>query len=346
MSAAPILEVRDLRVDFMAGDHRVQAVRGVDFAIPTGGTLGIVGESGSGKSITMRAVLGLLPGNARVAGSVRFCGEELIGATPQRLRAIRGARIGMIFQDPMTALNPLHTIGAQIVEAIRIHDHAISQRAARDRTVELLNLVAIPFPERRIDQYPHEFSGGMRQRVVIAIAVANNPELLIADEPTTALDVTVQAQILDVLARLQKERGVSLALITHDLGVVAGVADQVAVMYGGRIVERSAAAEIFYRSKHPYTRGLLGATPTVDKPVARLAAIDGAPPSLATRPSGCAFRPRCPLATPRCAAEDPPMRAVGASFTACHHAELLSASFSPNAQPPNSQPTGGPRAAR
>ena len=212
------------------------------------------------------------------------------------LRALRGKRIGMIFQDPMTALNPVITIGEQIVEAIRIHDRAISHQKALARAVELLELVAIPFPERRVRQYPHEFSGGMRQRAVIAMAMANGPELLIADEPTTALDVTVQAQILDVLARLRVERGVSLALITHDLGVVAGMADHLAVMYAGRVVERGPVNEVFYRPRHPYTRGLLAATPRIEGEVVRLRAIEGSPPSMARRPSGCAFHPRCPLA--------------------------------------------------
>ena len=247
MSAPPILEVRDLEVFFATSHGSVEAVRGVDLTLAAGDVLGIVGESGSGKSVTMRAVLGLLPPTARIRGSVRFHGQELLGRSRRLLRALRGKRIGMIFQDPMTALNPVITIGEQIVEAIRIHDRAISHQKALARAVELLELVAIPFPERRVRQYPHEFSGGMRQRAVIAMAMANGPELLIADEPTTALDVTVQAQILDVLARLRVERGVSLALITHDLGVVAGMADHLAVMYAGRVVERGPVNEVFYR---------------------------------------------------------------------------------------------------
>ena len=323
MSAPPILEVRDLEVIFATSHGSVEAVRGVDLTLAAGDVLGIVGESGSGKSVTMRAVLGLLPPTARIRGSVRFHGQELLGRSRRVLRALRGKRIGMIFQDPMTALNPVITIGEQIVEAIRIHDRAVSHQKALARAVELLELVAIPFPERRVRQYPHEFSGGMRQRAVIAMAMANGPELLIADEPTTALDVTVQAQILDVLARLRVERGVSLALITHDLGVVAGMADHLAVMYAGRVVERGPVNEVFYRPRHPYTRGLLAATPRIEGEVARLRAIEGSPPSMARRPSGCAFHPRCPLADARCAAEEPLLREVDGAFAACHYAEAM-----------------------
>ena len=324
MSAAPILEVRDLEVFFATSHGSVEAVRGVDLTLAAGDVLGIVGESGSGKSVTMRAVLGLLPPTARIRGSVRFHGQELLGRSRRLLRALRGKRIGMIFQDPMTALNPVITIGEQIVEAIRIHDRAISHSKALARAVELLELVAIPFPERRVRQYPHEFSGGMRQRAVIAMAMANGPELLIADEPTTALDVTVQAQILDVLARLRVERGVSLALITHDLGVVAGMADHIAVMYAGRVVERGPVNEVFYRPRHPYTRGLLAATPRIEGEVVRLRAIEGSPPSLARRPSGCAFHPRCPLADGRrCVTEEPVLREVDGAFAACHYAEAM-----------------------
>jgi len=320
VSARPILEVRNLEVAFATSAGGIEAVRGVDLTVLPGEVLGIVGESGSGKSVTMRAVLGLLPPTAQVRGSVRFHGEELLGRSERRLRDLRGRRIGMIFQDPMTALNPVLTIGDQITEAIRIHDRRIGSAKARERALELLTLVAIPFPERRLRQYPHEFSGGMRQRAVIAIAMANRPELLIADEPTTALDVTVQAQILDVLARLRIEAGVSLALITHDLGVVAGMADHLAVMYAGRVVERGPVNEIFYRPRHPYTRGLLAATPRIEGDVLRLRAIEGSPPSMARRPSGCAFHPRCPLADARCAAEEPVLREVDGAFAACHHA--------------------------
>jgi len=323
MSTNPILEVRDLEVVFATAGGPVEAVRGVDLTLASGGVLGIVGESGSGKSVTMRAVLGLLPPTARIRGSVRFHSEELLGSSNRRLRQLRGQRIGMIFQDPMTALNPVITIGEQIVEAIRIHDRRIGHDQAMARAVELLELVAIPFPERRVRQYPHEFSGGMRQRAVIAMAMANRPELLIADEPTTALDVTVQAQILDVLARLRVERGVSLALITHDLGVVAGVADHVAVMYAGRVAERGPVNEVFYRPSHPYTRGLLAATPRVEGDVVRLRTIDGAPPSLARRPTGCAFHPRCQLADVRCASEEPKLREIDGGHAACHHAVAM-----------------------
>ncbi|MFO1058232.1 MAG: ABC transporter ATP-binding protein [Dongiaceae bacterium] len=322
--ARAILEVGDLRVDFVSGGERLAAVRGVDLRLAPGEVLGIVGESGSGKSVAMRAVLGLLPPAARVAGSVRFHGEEILGSPERVMRRLRGRRIGLIFQDPMSALNPVITIGDQLVEAMRIHDRRLTRRRARERAVELLELVAIPFPERRLAQYPHEFSGGMRQRAVIAIAMANGPELLIADEPTTALDVTVQAQILEVLARLRAERGVSLVLVTHDLGVVAGMADSLAVMYAGRVVEQGGVEAVFYRPQHPYTRGLLAATPRIEGGIDRLAAIEGAPPSLAGRPPGCAFHPRCPQADARCAAEEPALRPLGGAAVACHHAAAAS----------------------
>ena len=319
----PLLEVRGLSVRFRTPAGPIDAVRGVDLDVAGKGILGLVGESGSGKSITLRAVMGLLPPTAEVTGSVKFRGEELVGRSQRRLQAIRGARMAMIFQDPMSALNPVLTIGQQIVEAIRIHDAAIARSAARRRTIELLEMVAIPFPERRIDQYPHEYSGGMRQRAMIAMAMANNPELLIADEPTTALDVTVQAQIIDMLQRLREEHGIGLVLITHDLGVVAGMAESVAVMYGGRIVERGTVDDVFYGSRHPYTRGLLASLPRLEEKLARLTAIDGAPPRLARRPPGCSFHPRCRLADERCRTEEPALRRVDAVETACHLAERL-----------------------
>jgi oligopeptide/dipeptide ABC transporter ATP-binding protein len=272
----------------------------------------------------MMALLQLLPAQATVTGSARFQGRELVGMAPRDIRRIRGRDIGCIFQDPLSAFNPVVTIGAQIVEAIRLHDGGISRRAALNRAVELLASVAIPEPERRARQYPHEFSGGMRQRAMIAMALANDPALLIADEPTTALDVTVQAQILDLLRGLARERGIGMVLITHDLGVVAGMARDIAVMYGGRIVETGTAEDIFYRTAHPYTRGLIAAMPKLDRIGETLIAIEGTPPSIYTRPAGCSFAPRCPMAQEQCRATDPALRTVGATQIACLRAEEIS----------------------
>jgi oligopeptide/dipeptide ABC transporter ATP-binding protein len=259
----------------------------------------------------------------QVTGSIRFAGMELAGRPQKELARLRGARIGMIFQDPMTALNPVLTIGAQIAEAIRIHDATVSSKRAAERAVEMLRLVAIPYPERRALQYPHELSGGMRQRAMIAMAMANEPELLIADEPTTALDVTVQAQIIELLRRLQASHRMGLVLISHDLGIVAGTADRVAIMYAGRIVERGGVEDIFDRPRHPYTRGLLASLPKIDNTTARLTAIEGAPPSLAARPSGCAFHPRCRHAAAICIAQEPVLRDVAGVDVACHLAESI-----------------------
>jgi oligopeptide/dipeptide ABC transporter ATP-binding protein len=320
---APLLEVRGLEVTFAGARGRLKAIRGVDLAVQSSETLGLVGESGCGKSVTMLAVMGLLPPSVQIRGSIRFRGAELAGRPQKELAKLRGASIGMIFQDPMTALNPVLTIGAQIAEAIRIHDAAVSARKAAERAVDMLKLVAIPFPERRALQYPHELSGGMRQRAMIAMAMANEPELLIADEPTTALDVTVQAQIIELLRRLQATHRMGLVLISHDLGIVAGTADRVAIMYAGRIVERGAVEDIFERPRHPYTRGLLASLPKIDNQTVRLTAIEGAPPSLAARPSGCAFHPRCRHAVERCAAEEPVLRDVAGAAVACHLAESL-----------------------
>jgi oligopeptide/dipeptide ABC transporter ATP-binding protein len=321
MSGAPLLQVRDLAVSFPGPDRqRFHAVSGVDLDVSDRDVLGVVGESGSGKSVTMLGILGLLPRSAVVTGSARFRGQELLGMAPQALQAIRGARIGMIFQDPLTALNPVLRVGEQIVEAIRIH-RDLSRRAAMARAVDLLELVSIPQPRERTQQYPHEFSGGMRQRAMIAMAVANEPDLLIADEPTTALDVTVQAQILEVLEELRTRLGIGLILITHDLGVVAGTADTVAVMYAGRVVERGGVDAIFDDPRHPYTRGLLAALPKLDAGDAPLVGIEGRPPSLRKPPSGCAFHPRCPLAEARCRVERPALRHVGPTWCACHLAE-------------------------
>jgi peptide/nickel transport system ATP-binding protein len=277
----------------------------------------------------MLAAMGLAPPTAKVAGSVRFRGEELVGAPSRRLRALRGEKLAMIFQDPLTALNPVLTVGDQIAETIRIHHSDVSRGRAHQRAVELLRLVSVPEPERRISQYPHEFSGGMRQRAMIAMAVANQPEILIADEPTTALDVTVQAQILEVLKRLRERLGLGVVLITHDLGVVAGAADHVAVMYGGRIVETGAVDDVFYRTRHPYTRGLLASLPTIEGSMQKLTPIPGNPPSLAARPSGCPFHPRCPHARPLCETTEPLLRPVGSVLAACHFAEEIAASLLP-----------------
>ena len=323
MSAAPLLEVTDLRVEFRTRGGVLPAVRGVSLRLEAGQTLGIVGESGSGKSVAMMAAMGLLPPSAHVTGSVRLAGRELLGLGPRELQAVRGARMAMIFQDPMSALNPVMTVGAQIVEAIRLHNRDLPARAALERAVELLATVSIPQPRDRVRQYPHEFSGGMRQRVMIAMAVANQPDLLIADEPTTALDVTVQAQILDMLTRLREELGIGLVLITHDLGVVAGCADAVAVMYAGRVVETAGTDDLFYRTRHPYTIGLLGAVPRVEGEFSPLVPVEGAPPTLSRLPAGCAFHPRCGWAVPRCRSEVPELRAVGAVRSACHRAEDL-----------------------
>jgi oligopeptide/dipeptide ABC transporter ATP-binding protein len=320
---APLLEIRDLRAAFPGLSGPVEAVRGVDFTLEAGEVLGIVGESGSGKSVAMMALLQLLPTQATVAGSARFQGRELIGMDRRDIGRIRGRDIGCIFQDPLSAFNPVVTIGAQIVEAIRLHDNRISRRAAMTRAVELLASVSIPEPDRRAHQYPHEFSGGMRQRAMIAMALANDPALLIADEPTTALDVTVQAQILDLLQDLARDRGIGMVLITHDLGVVAGMARDIAVMYGGRIVETGTAEDIFYRTAHPYTRGLIDAMPKLDRIGETLTPIEGTPPSIFNRPPGCSFAPRCKLAQDACRKNDPALRKVGATWTACLRAEEI-----------------------
>jgi peptide/nickel transport system ATP-binding protein len=292
------LEVRDLRVNFATDDGLVKAVDGVSFNLERGQTLGIVGESGSGKSVTSLAILGLhrTRKNARVGGEIWLDGEELIGADAEHVRHLRGGKMAMIFQDPLSAMHPYFSVGAQIVEAYRVHNGG-SKRAAKERAVELLDRVGIPQARKRVDDYPHQFSGGMRQRAMIAMALVNNPKLLIADEPTTALDVTVQAQILDLIRDLQAEFGSAVIMITHDLGVVAELADDILVMYGGKCVERGVAQDVFRRPEHPYTWGLLGSMPRMDRDVRdRLNPIKGAPPSLINLPSGCAFHPRCPYA--------------------------------------------------
>jgi oligopeptide/dipeptide ABC transporter ATP-binding protein len=296
-----LLSVEDLRVRFDTDDGVVKAVDGVSYSIEKGKTLGIVGESGSGKSVANLSILGLTRAdNAEITGRVMFDGLDLVTLDDEPLREVRGNRIAMIFQDPLSSLHPFYKVGKQIVEAIQVH-HEVSEDEARERAVELFGLVGIPDPQRRIDEYPHEFSGGMRQRAMIAMALANDPEVLIADEPTTALDVTTQAQILKLIERLQDEFGMAVIMITHDLGVIAEVADDVLVMYGGRIVESGPLEEIFYNSQHPYTWGLLGSLTRIDRTrEQRLAQITGQPPSLISPPEGCHFRPRCPHEFAKC----------------------------------------------
>ncbi|WP_370346141.1 dipeptide ABC transporter ATP-binding protein [Catenulispora sp. MAP5-51] len=316
------LQVRDLTVSFRGEAGLVEAVRGVSYDVHPGEVLGIVGESGSGKSVTSTAILGLLPGNATVTGSVLLNGRELLGLEDDQMAKIRGQEIAMIFQDPLSALTPVFTIGAQIAEAVRIHND-VSKAQARERAVELLDVVGIPDPRRRVDSFPHEFSGGMRQRAMIAMAIANGPEVIIADEPTTALDVTVQAQILDVLGRAKDLTGAAIVLITHDLGVVAGFADRVMVMYAGRPVETGAVDEIYRSPRMPYTIGLLGSIPRVDVGASdrsALTPIAGAPPSMADLAAGCPFRPRCPIAVPACSESEPELRSPNADShaSACH----------------------------
>src|SRR3954467_10236127 len=299
-----LLEVRDLRTHFRTDDGIVKAVDGVSFTVEKGQTLGIVGESGSGKSVTCLTIMGLnAKRNTITTGEALFKGEDLLSMSSRKLRQLRGNDIAMIFQDPMTSLNPVHSIGRQLVEAIQLHQD-VSTKVARARAVELLKAVGIPRAERRTDDYPHQFSGGMRQRVMIAMALANDPDILIADEPTTALDVTIQAQILELIARLKDEFASAVILITHDLGVVAGIADRIGVMYAGRIVEFGGRRDLFYDPQHPYTWGLLGSIPRLDRPKAeRLHSIAGMPPSLIDPPAGCRFRPRCPHAFDRCETE-------------------------------------------
>ena len=316
----PVLQIRDLKVTFSTPLGPLTAVRGVDLDVSAGEMVAVVGESGSGKSVSFLAAMGLLPKSATVEGSVLLDGQQLVGASAKTLRAVRGQLMSMIFQDPLSALNPVHRIGDQIAEMLQAHQ-ALSNKAAHARAVDLLEIVGIPQPGDRALQYPHEFSGGMRQRVVIAIAIANSPKVLIADEPTTALDVTVQAQILEVIQKVQKQFGTAVVLITHDLGVVARVCEQVNVMYAGRVVEQASISEIFDRPTHPYTRGLLASLPQAG--IDRLSPINGFPPNMLRPPSGCAFRTRCPHAGDQCAGELPNLRNVGGSRSACVRAEEL-----------------------
>ncbi len=320
-----LLEVDNLTVSFPTEDGLVSAVRGVSYELRRGESLGIVGESGSGKSVSSMALLGLLPKTAKITGSARYKGAEILGRTEKQYTALRGKEISMIFQDPLTSLNPVYSVGFQIAEAVLAHND-VSKHAARDRAVELLELVGIPNAKQRIDNYPHELSGGMRQRVVIAIAMANNPDVIIADEPTTALDVTVQAQVLEALEAARAETGAALVLITHDLGVIAGHADRICVMYAGKLVEKGHVEEVFYRPRMPYTLGLLGSLPRVDSTAShRLTPIVGAPPSLVNLPVGCPFTPRCPLSTDLCDQSEPALVSTGQPdhVAACHYHERL-----------------------
>ena len=316
-----LLEVRDLHVSFPTEDGLVKAVQGVSFAIEPGQTLGIVGESGSGKSVSTQTILGLTRG-ARITGEALLEGRDLLTMKPDELRAVRGAKIAMIFQDPLSSLHPQYKVGWQIIEMIRAHEE-MPKAQARERAIELLKLVGIPQPDRRVDEYPHQFSGGMRQRAMIAMALALNPAVLIADEPTTALDVTVQAQILDLIEKVQAEFGTAVIMITHDLGVVAELADEVLVMYAGKPVEVSDRRTIYYRPHHPYTKGLLESIPSsaAIEEGSRLKPIKGAPPSLINLPSGCSFHPRCPYVMDVCLTDVPPLYPVGGEVlhnSACH----------------------------
>jgi peptide/nickel transport system ATP-binding protein len=305
-----LLDVKDLKTYFRTDDGIVKAVDGVSFQVEKGKTLGIVGESGCGKSVTCLTIMGLNNRKTTISsGEAMWKGENLIGMSPKKLRDIRGNEIAMIFQDPMTSLNPVHKIGAQLTEAIHLHQD-VTKAAARARALELLKAVGIPRADQRIDDYPHQFSGGMRQRVMIAMALVNNPDLLIADEPTTALDVTTQAQILDLMRRLQSEFGSAIIMITHDLGVVAEVADDVVVMYAARIQEEGEVHDLFQRPNHPYTWGLLGSLPRLHQDVERLVQISGQPPSLLFPPRGCRFHPRCPYVMPVCKETEPELDAV------------------------------------
>ena len=317
--AEEILRVEDLTVDFPTEDGVVRAVRGISYTLREREVIGVVGESGSGKSVSSMAVMGLLPGSARVRGSILFDGRELIGAPSSTIRRLRGNRMAMIFQDPMTAMNPVHKVGDQLAEAYRAH-HRVAKRVAWSKAVETLEVVGIPQPESRAESYPHEFSGGMRQRAMIAMAIINEPEIIFADEPTTALDVTVQAQIMETLVEVKDRVNAAVVLITHDLGVVANMADRVLVMYAGRAVEAADVSDLYAHPRHPYTAGLLGSIPSLAGGEGRLTPIRGTPPSLINMPAGCPFAPRCPLADEACAVEPPLLDTERPRHTsACHH---------------------------
>jgi peptide/nickel transport system ATP-binding protein len=313
----PVLSVRNLRIEFPSRKGVLVAVDNISFDIAPGEVLGVVGESGAGKSVTGAAIVGLIEPPGRIAGGeIHLRGQRIDNLPQKRMRTIRGRRIGMVFQDPLTSLNPLFRIGDQIVETIRTHS-SVSEVAARERAIRLLTEVGIPGAQARIYAYPHQFSGGMRQRVVLALALAAEPELIIADEPTTALDVSIQAQIIQLLKRLCRERGTAVMLITHDMGVIAETADRVAVMYAGRIVEIGPTLDVVKTAHHPYTQGLMGSIPTLDAHTARLTQIPGAMPGLDAIPRGCAFNPRCPHAFDRCRSERPERVKVGHSEVAC-----------------------------
>jgi len=321
----PLLEVRELQTHFFTDDGVIRAVDGVSFAIEPGETLAVVGESGSGKSVTSLSILRLVasPPGRIVGGAIGFRGRDLLTLSDAEMRSIRGREISMIFQEPMTSLNPVYTCGEQILEVLMLHEK-LDRKTARARTVDLFRLVGIPSPEQRVDEYPHQMSGGMRQRVMIAMALACRPALLIADEPTTALDVTIQAQILDLLKGLQKELGMAVLLITHDLGVVAETADRVAVMYAGQVVEYCDVRPAFRSTRHPYTAGLLASLPKLGAETERLRVIPGNVPNPANFPSGCRFHPRCPIAVERCRTEMPTLRDVGGGHLArCFRAEEI-----------------------
>lgn len=311
MNGAPLLEIKNLRTSFLVGDREVAAVDGVNLQINRGQTVGLVGESGSGKSITALSILRLVPPPGRIAeGEIIFEGVDLLKVSEQQMRHVRGNEISMVFQEPMTSLNPVYTIGDQIIEAVVLHQQKTRKQAVAE-TISLLRLVGIPSPERRMNNYPHELSGGLQQRAMIAMALACRPKLLIADEPTTALDVTIQAQILELLKRLRDELGMAILLITHAMGVVAEMAERVAVMYAGKVVEEAPVSALFHEPLHPYTRGLLESIPRLDATRERLHAIDGVVPSLGNMPAGCRFHPRCPLAQDRCREAEPPLIDMG-----------------------------------
>jgi peptide/nickel transport system ATP-binding protein len=344
VAPAPVLEIRDLVTEFRTGEGTVRAVDGVSFEIAPRTTLGVVGESGCGKSVTALSIMRLVasPPGRIASGSIRYGGRDLLALRPAEMRAIRGNRIAMIFQEPMTSLNPVFTVGDQVAEAVRLHQHR-SRRDARAIAIDMFRRVGIPSPEDRIDAYPHQLSGGMRQRVMIAMALACKPDLLIADEPTTALDVTIQAQILDLLRSLQRELGMSILLITHDLGVVAESCDEVVVMYAGRIVERAATEALFAAPRHHYTAGLLRSVPSYGDGAAvgdhtRLQEIRGMVPALTELPPGCKFADRCPAVAERCRAEEPALVQLGASWVRCHYPIEL-AGARPGAPEPPAEPS-------
>ncbi len=320
---APLLEVEDLQVEFRTREGSAKAVNGVSYTVRAGETLAVLGESGSGKSVTALAIMGILdtPPGYVTGGQVRFRGENILAYSPEERRKLRGAQMAMIFQDALSALNPTFTVGWQIGEMFRVHQ-GMSRKDAKAKAIELMDRVRIPSAKARVNDYPHQFSGGMRQRVMIAMSIALNPALLIADEPTTALDVTVQAQVMDLLAELQRDMGMGLILITHDLGVVADVADKCAVMYAGRIVEEATVQDLYATPAHPYTEGLLGSIPRLDLKGHEISVIKGLPPTLTKLPSGCSFHPRCPRRRDNCITDNPPLYPIpGGRGSACHYWE-------------------------